>query len=290
MGFPVSMWYGNPDKTGAFMAKLGADKADFIVAQTSDRDAGCFEVPTPVDECAGRGNGPFYLDKAKGILLATSDKGVRLYNLDDGKERWALDQDLPNSYRVMSFFGNNSFAVIRSMMQNRIYVPTNPPPVEGDGVVYVASSDEVFAIDAGSGKLNWTSKSKNLSLVSGLSFSGNGSTDPAVSTDDIVRAVRSGGNTSVTNDQNNGFLLDEVSPKIVGVQPVQISTPTQAGAGLYLTTVDYTLDFCASRLKVGDVIQQPGVFAEVTIASGNPTGGTVADVQFWAVGLSKGSD
>jgi hypothetical protein len=45
------------------MAKLGADKADFIVAQTSDRDAGCFEVPTPVDECAGRGNGPFYWDE-----------------------------------------------------------------------------------------------------------------------------------------------------------------------------------------------------------------------------------
>jgi outer membrane protein assembly factor BamB len=118
-------------------------------------------------------NGPFNLDKAKGILLATSDKGVRLYNLDDGKERWFADQDLPNSYRVMSFFGNNSFAVIRSMMQNRIYVPTNPPPVEGDGVVYVASSDEVFAIDATSGKINWTSKSKSLSLVAGLSLSGN---------------------------------------------------------------------------------------------------------------------
>ncbi|KQV94809.1 hypothetical protein [Pelomonas sp. Root1237] len=63
MGFPPSMWYGNPDATGSFMAKLGADKADFIVAQTSDRDAGCFEVPTPVDECAGRGTGPFYLDE-----------------------------------------------------------------------------------------------------------------------------------------------------------------------------------------------------------------------------------
>ena len=63
MGFPPSMWYGNPDATGTFMAKLGADKADFIVAQTSDRDAGCFEVAVPVDECAGRGTGPFYLDE-----------------------------------------------------------------------------------------------------------------------------------------------------------------------------------------------------------------------------------
>ncbi len=48
----------------SFMAKLGADKADFIAAQTSDRDAGCFEVASPVPECAGRGNGPFYWDES----------------------------------------------------------------------------------------------------------------------------------------------------------------------------------------------------------------------------------
>ena len=42
-------------------------------------------------------NGPYYLEKAKGILLATSDTGVRLYNWDDGKERWSVNQDLPNS-------------------------------------------------------------------------------------------------------------------------------------------------------------------------------------------------
>ena len=45
------------------MLKVGADKADFIVAQTSDRDAGCFEVASPPAECAGRGNGPFYWDE-----------------------------------------------------------------------------------------------------------------------------------------------------------------------------------------------------------------------------------
>jgi hypothetical protein len=32
MGFPPSLWSGNPNATGTFMAKLGADKADFIVA------------------------------------------------------------------------------------------------------------------------------------------------------------------------------------------------------------------------------------------------------------------
>lgn len=119
-----------------------------------------------------RVNGPFYMEKAKGVLLATSDKGVRLYDWEDGKERWALDEGLPNSYRVMKHFGGNSFAVIRSMMQNRTYVPTNPPPVEGDGVIYAPGSDEVYAIDAATGKTKWVSKSKNISLVSGLANGG----------------------------------------------------------------------------------------------------------------------
>ena len=118
----------------------------------------------------------------------------------------------------------------------------------------------------------------NLSGTS-LSFSNNGSADGTTSTHDIVRGLRSGGSTAITNDPNNGFLLDEIAPKVVGVQPIQVSTPTGA-PGDYVTTVDYTLDACAVRLKVGDVIQQPGVFAEVTTVSGNPSGGTITDVHF----------
>lgn len=63
IGFPPSFFGGDATSVGTFMAKLGAGKADFIVAQTSDRDAGCFEVASPVAECAGRGNGPFYWDE-----------------------------------------------------------------------------------------------------------------------------------------------------------------------------------------------------------------------------------
>jgi hypothetical protein len=63
IGFPPSFWGRDATTVGHFMAKLGAGKADFIVAQTSDRDAGCFEVAAPVPECAGRGNGPFYWDE-----------------------------------------------------------------------------------------------------------------------------------------------------------------------------------------------------------------------------------
>jgi len=64
IGFPPSSWGRDVTTVGNFMLKLGADKADFIVAQTVDRDAGCMEVAPPPSECAGRGNGPFYWDEA----------------------------------------------------------------------------------------------------------------------------------------------------------------------------------------------------------------------------------
>lgn len=63
IGFPPSFWGHDATSVGNFMVKLGAHKADFIVAQTSDRDAGCMEVASPVAECAGRGTGPFYWDE-----------------------------------------------------------------------------------------------------------------------------------------------------------------------------------------------------------------------------------
>ena len=61
VGFPPAFWSGTPAEIGAQMKAVGADKADFIVAQTSDRDAGCWEVASPPDECTGR-SGPFYWD------------------------------------------------------------------------------------------------------------------------------------------------------------------------------------------------------------------------------------
>lgn len=63
IGFPPSFFGADATSVGNFMVKVGADKADFIVAQTSDRDAGCFEASPPPAECAGRGNGPFYWDE-----------------------------------------------------------------------------------------------------------------------------------------------------------------------------------------------------------------------------------
>lgn len=64
VGFPASFFGEDAQTVGNYMFKLGAQNADFIVAQTSDRDAGCFEANPVPQECAGRGNGPFYLDES----------------------------------------------------------------------------------------------------------------------------------------------------------------------------------------------------------------------------------
>lgn len=63
VGFPPAFWSGTPAAIGAQMKAVGAHQADFIVAQTSDRDAGCREVPSPPAECTGR-SGPFYWDES----------------------------------------------------------------------------------------------------------------------------------------------------------------------------------------------------------------------------------
>jgi len=62
IGFPPAFWSGSPTAVGVGMRAAGAHQADFIVAQTSDRDAGCLEVAA-VSECTGR-SGTFYWDEA----------------------------------------------------------------------------------------------------------------------------------------------------------------------------------------------------------------------------------
>src|SRR5450759_5076428 len=62
IGFPPSFFGETATSVGNFMAALGANKADYIVAETLDRDAGCFEAGT-LSQCTGRGTGPFYWDE-----------------------------------------------------------------------------------------------------------------------------------------------------------------------------------------------------------------------------------
>jgi len=62
LGFPPAFWSGSPTAVAGEMRAAGAHQADFIVAQTSDRDAGCLEAAA-VSECTGR-SGTFYWDES----------------------------------------------------------------------------------------------------------------------------------------------------------------------------------------------------------------------------------
>jgi hypothetical protein len=64
VGFPPSPWGGNTNAdVVTFMNALGAQDADFIVEETLDRDAGCFEVSPLPSEC-GRGGTGYYWDES----------------------------------------------------------------------------------------------------------------------------------------------------------------------------------------------------------------------------------
>jgi hypothetical protein len=62
IGFHASSWAGDPGQTVAFLQRLGASDADFVVVETLDRDAGCFEAASD-SGCQGR-SGPFYWDES----------------------------------------------------------------------------------------------------------------------------------------------------------------------------------------------------------------------------------
>jgi hypothetical protein len=62
LGFPPSDWGGDtPADVVAFMRKVYAQRADFVVMQTLDRDAGCFEAAS--ESICIRGGGPWYWDE-----------------------------------------------------------------------------------------------------------------------------------------------------------------------------------------------------------------------------------
>lgn len=115
-----------------------------------------------------------------------------------------------------------------------------------------------------------------------LSNSGNGPVDFSSSTVDVVRGMRSGGDSLTTGDLNNGFLLDLNPPRLVGSQPVSLlSVVPDVGGGPddYVVSFQFASLPCASALAAGDVLQLPGVFAEATLPSSPPDTGLISDAR-----------
>ena len=108
-----------------------------------------------------------------------------------------------------------------------------------------------------------------------VSFSGNGSTDASGGTDDVVRALRSGG--TITNDANNGFLRDEDQPRVLGDLTILISsTPVvddpQRPNRYRIPEFSFEVSTCASSPKIGDVLTQTGGRSAIVVSPGAQSG------------------
>jgi hypothetical protein len=114
----------------------------------------------------------------------------------------------------------------------------------------------------------------------GVSFVGNGPTDPTSPTLDVVRSMRSYGQTSVTGDPNNGFLEDEIPPRVLGSQPIQVTaaTPTTT-AGEFLVDFTFASAGCATTAQKGDVLDLSAHLAEAVLDGPPPAGGVVSGLR-----------
>ena len=111
-----------------------------------------------------------------------------------------------------------------------------------------------------------------------LSFNGNGSTDPFSSSLDVVRAFRSGGRTTVTQDPFNGFLQDTLPPQLFSAQKVSVSPTAQVGANV-TATITFATAACAVQPRIGDVVEISGQLAEVYETGATPSAGVVSNVR-----------
>ena len=109
---------------------------------------------------------------------------------------------------------------------------------------------------------------RNLSGHS-LDAANNGQADFSSPTQDVIRAMRSGG--SDTGDQYNGFMPDFTPPVVVGASPARIPIgfspqPLIDGAPGEFTVPRLVFDSgtCSQTPRPGDVLVQGTVYAEVT--------------------------
>jgi len=111
-----------------------------------------------------------------------------------------------------------------------------------------------------------------------LAFSGNGSTDSSGGTDDVVRALRSGG--TVTNDADNGFLRDEDRPRVLGDLTVLISSPPVIDDALRperyrIPEFAFEIATCSTTPKLGDVLVQSQGVSAIVVDPGETSGPVV---------------
>ncbi len=152
---------------------------------------------------------------------------------------------------------------------NSLGLPEALTPNQGNAVLRVPTRPVPGQISEVLSNLNGTT----------LSFSGNGATDAAAPGLDVVRVFRSGGRTSVTGDPNNGFLPDNIAPRITSSQQVTLRNVQLLSPDTYLLDVEFGSVACAMQPRVGDLIAlSNGVYLQVVLDGQPPSGNTAASV------------
>jgi hypothetical protein len=84
VGFPPSDWAGTQAQVITFMNAIGAQRADFITAQTLDRDAGCYEVDATASGCNPQQQMVWYLDETNTSTPNYSQYLARMLAIHNG--------------------------------------------------------------------------------------------------------------------------------------------------------------------------------------------------------------
>jgi len=106
--------------------------------------------------------------------------------------------------------------------------------------------------------------------------------DPNVSTEDVVRALRSGGPGDLTGDPYQGFLADFTEPRVVAEIPVVVSNEAPDPLGNpedRRVSVTYPNADCAGVLRAGQALEIDGSVLEVLETSGAGSGLTYSNVR-----------
>ncbi len=110
-----------------------------------------------------------------------------------------------------------------------------------------------------------------------VAFTNNGPSDPLSPTLDVLRAFRSGGAADITGDANNGFLIDNAPPVVIGQQSIFLLNTVNFTTGLNQpASIRFQTVSCSYIPQLGDVIDVNGVRMRVVQpATGSPNNGVV---------------
>jgi hypothetical protein len=170
----------------------------------------------------------------------------------------------------------HSTRVILDLAVTALESQSSGAPVNTLGLPGSANKNAINAVIRFPTKLN-TASGQNEILTNltghGVASGGNGPVDATSPTFDVVRAFRSGGKTSVTQDPYDGFLTDNTPPRVVGSQAIFLGNLVAQSATSFVADVTFATVACALAPQNGDSIQIAGVLLEVVSPGTPPNGG-----------------